>query len=50
MYIIYSDEVYHGIRIMENVNELIPNIPFETPLIQDTQKFTGQEEEVTISP
>ena len=36
--------------IMENINELIPTIPFETPLIQDTQKFTGQEEEVTISP
>ena len=36
--------------IMENINELIPIIPFDTPLIQETQKFTGQEEEVTISP
>ena len=35
--------------IMEDINELIPIIPFDTPLIQETQNFEEQEEAVTIS-
>ena len=35
--------------IMEDINELIPIIPFDTPLIQKTQNFEKQGEAVTIN-